>query len=630
MSIDRDVNSVVEAYRGNDYALQEKYAVDKQLIDLLALQKLKSDREAAAKKIQMEAQVDPVTVAGQLENENLEAIKQQIVGGMPQEGILAAAQGGMVRGFAEGGTVRQKIINDYGFDPYDVAEEEGVDPELLMKVIEAESSGKQDSVSEADAVGLMQLMPGTARELNVDPTNPLENVRGGARYLKQQLSEFGDIPTALAAYNAGPTLVRNQGIPDYKETRDYINRILGENRAVATNEAEQNLPFDETVEVDLNEAKQTLPFDETVEVDPDNIEKLLDSSSEDEKIQEEIDREVQRKARGPIVRGGYLPNRVPEGSPAYRKIEKEVSEEVFGEAVDDILKEKLNPNTVQSDEDYNKALALKVLRDKGQIPVEELYEVVKSGQLPEVETKPEVATDTGTSGATTEPPMSAYDKIMEKYGASYKEQIDSLNKEDRIKRREDRLARLAEINKPEERSLLDMASDFIAGASASGIGGGGNALRQGELARRKRSKEYQTMLLENEEQIDNLAQTLGDQEMAINLTAATSEYARDVAATALKIDNEKDRIDFILKAMELMAKNVDQTVGSNLVVNARLDRGDVAAASKVGADVRKILMESPHYQTLQRMLAEMGVSLTGSPSGASSSGVSADTKRKYM
>jgi hypothetical protein len=226
--------------------------------------------------------------------------------------------------------------------------------------------------------------------------------------------------------------------------------------------------------------------------------------------------------------------------------------------------------------------------------------------------------------------MSAYDKIMEKYGASYKEQIDSLNKEDRIKRREDRLARLAEINKPEERSLLDMASDFIAGASASGIGGGGNALRQGELARRKRSKEYQTMLLENEEQIDNLAQTLGDQEMAINLTAATSEYARDVAATALKIDNEKDRIDFILKAMELMAKNVDQTVGSNLVVNARLDRGDVAAASKVGADVRKILMESPHYQTLQRMLAEMGVSLTGSPSGASSSGVSADTKRKYM
>ena len=113
MSIDREVNSVANAYMGNETALQNKYAVGKQLIDLLALQKLKSDRDAAAKEMQMKAQVPPATVAGQLENENLQTIKQEIVGDMPPEGILAAAQGGIVQGFAEGGEVD---LNDADVD----------------------------------------------------------------------------------------------------------------------------------------------------------------------------------------------------------------------------------------------------------------------------------------------------------------------------------------------------------------------------------------------------------------------------------------------------------------------------------------------------------------------------------
>jgi len=86
-----------------------------------------------------------------------------------------------------------------------IAQEEGVDPALLRSLIQQESGGKQSARSGVGAIGLTQLMPSTAASLGVDPNDPLQNVRGGARYLKQMLDMFGgDEQRALIAYNAGP------------------------------------------------------------------------------------------------------------------------------------------------------------------------------------------------------------------------------------------------------------------------------------------------------------------------------------------------------------------------------------------------------------------------------------------
>lgn len=155
-------------------------------------------------------------------------------------GLLPPSNGGEpTQLFAEGGAVsniseddltamRNKVINDYGFDPVDIAMQEGVDPELFLRVMWTENRGRQGPVSNAGAIGLMQLMPGTAAELGVDPNDPVQNARGGARYLRAQLDTFGTVPLALAAYNAGPTRVRDYGgVPPFEETRNYIAQIYG-------------------------------------------------------------------------------------------------------------------------------------------------------------------------------------------------------------------------------------------------------------------------------------------------------------------------------------------------------------------------------------------------------------------
>jgi len=105
----------------------------------------------------------------------------------------------------------------------------GVSAALVKAVIQAESGYNPNAVSRAGASGLMQLMPGTAKQLKVaDAFNPKQNVDGGVRYLKFLLDTFkGDVSLALAAYNAGMGKVAKYGgIPPYEETRTYVSRVL--------------------------------------------------------------------------------------------------------------------------------------------------------------------------------------------------------------------------------------------------------------------------------------------------------------------------------------------------------------------------------------------------------------------
>ena len=103
-----------------------------------------------------------------------------------------------------------------------------VDPKLVAAVAEVESNGRQEAVSQAGAIGVMQLMPDTAASLGVDPYDKQQNVEGGAKYLRQMLDTFGgDLKKAVAAYNAGPGAVKAYGgIPPYKETQNYVNKVL--------------------------------------------------------------------------------------------------------------------------------------------------------------------------------------------------------------------------------------------------------------------------------------------------------------------------------------------------------------------------------------------------------------------
>lgn len=116
------------------------------------------------------------------------------------------------------------------------AERHRVDPELVRAVIRAESNGNPQAVSSKGALGLMQLMPGTAMELGVkDAFSPQENMEAGVRYLQSLLQRYnGDLDRALAAYNAGAGAVdRARGVPRYRETQEYVKKITKSYRAAS-------------------------------------------------------------------------------------------------------------------------------------------------------------------------------------------------------------------------------------------------------------------------------------------------------------------------------------------------------------------------------------------------------------
>lgn len=110
----------------------------------------------------------------------------------------------------------------------EAAQKYQVDPKLVSAVAEVESGGNQSATSPAGAIGVMQLMPGTAEGLGVNPYDERQNIEGGAKYLREMLDTFGgDVRKAVAAYNAGPQAVKDYGgVPPYRETQNYVNKVL--------------------------------------------------------------------------------------------------------------------------------------------------------------------------------------------------------------------------------------------------------------------------------------------------------------------------------------------------------------------------------------------------------------------
>ena len=137
---------------------------------------------------------------------------------------------------------------DYRQAARDAARKYGIDPEMFLRLIQQESSFRPDVVSPKGAIGLGQLMPATAKELGVDPTDPMQNLEGAAKYLSQQLKRFGSPELALAAYNAGPTRVARLGrVPNIAETQNYVKTILGEGQTTMAT------PFDRAREEELRQ-----------------------------------------------------------------------------------------------------------------------------------------------------------------------------------------------------------------------------------------------------------------------------------------------------------------------------------------------------------------------------------------
>ncbi|WP_234988767.1 lytic transglycosylase domain-containing protein [Tropicibacter naphthalenivorans] len=134
-------------------------------------------------------------------------------------------------GTADGGplpTYRGKYNGPYAEMARAAARRHGIPEDLFLRLVMQESRFNAKALSHKGAIGLAQLMPGTAKSLGVDPHDPAQNLDGGAKYLKIQYRKFGSWKLALAAYNAGPgAVIKHGGVPPYRETRNYVKKIYG-------------------------------------------------------------------------------------------------------------------------------------------------------------------------------------------------------------------------------------------------------------------------------------------------------------------------------------------------------------------------------------------------------------------
>ncbi len=115
--------------------------------------------------------------------------------------------------------IKQRIIKE--------AKKQGLSPILALSVAKQESDFEKTAKSYVGAIGIFQLMPATAKDLNVNPYKTEENIKGGIKYLKAMKDKFGSTKLALAAYNAGPgNVIKYNGVPPFRETKTYVRNIL--------------------------------------------------------------------------------------------------------------------------------------------------------------------------------------------------------------------------------------------------------------------------------------------------------------------------------------------------------------------------------------------------------------------
>jgi soluble lytic murein transglycosylase-like protein len=161
----------------------------------------------------------------------LQDVQQDAALGAVLPGEVPAEALGMFPEMAVADTALQGagIPAAYAAKVHELAARFDLSPALIEALVWQESRWQASAVSPVGARGLAQLMPGTARELGVDSSDPFANLEGGARYLRQQLDRFdGDLERALAAYNAGPgRVISANGIPRIRETQLYVTAIMG-------------------------------------------------------------------------------------------------------------------------------------------------------------------------------------------------------------------------------------------------------------------------------------------------------------------------------------------------------------------------------------------------------------------